>query len=1235
MFFLTLFLWIGALVLSEVLKPKPKIENARPAGLGEFSVPTATEGRVVPIIWGTVKIEGPNVIWFGDLRQQAMKKKVKTGLFSSKKQTIGFHYSLGLDFAICRGHVTALTRVWINNKVVFSGSQGEGRFAINEPSLLGGDKNGTGGIVGNLYFYRGTDVQPKNSYMAGLADTGRFRMNTPTVAVAGTGYTANDLLTVIGGTSERAAQIKVLTVDGGGAILTYAVYDPGAYKVVPTNPAAAGGGTGTGATFNITWNDLSMLPAYRGTCHAVWEGGYIGNTNQIVPWAFEVQRIPNGLSLTGGMEIVNGADANPMNVLFDIIRDSEWGLGLTNADVDMTNLSDIATILYNEGNGFSFILDGAIECADMIKEIERQIDGVVYVDRVTGKYKVKLARSDYVLMDLPLLDETNVIKVEGYTRGAWEDTSNILRVDFVDRDQEYKGTFALAQDSANVRLRGNERVAENEKFPGVKNAALANNISWRDLRTLAYPLSRAKLTGNRTLSVLNPGDVVRWTDPTLGITDLAMRIRNVDLGKLNDGQVILDVVQDVFTFDQPAFAAPSDTRWTPIANTNTDVDAADRKIFEAPKAMCDRADEDPGILDRIWVGARYPGDGSGSFQIWTNESAAGYAEAGEANGYLLLGKLNGILAQGSLPGAASIVITPDPDTQVDLLAALTSATPVQVGKELHNIILIGNEFIGFTGVAASGGNIQLTGCYRGLMDSVQTTHASTTSVWFVSVGGNITDLDYTSGNTVDVKLLTENTSGVLAIGSATATSIVMADRARKPYPPASFGLNGSAQWPTTGSIDNQSGLTLDTKGLALSFIRRDFRTYDEVKATVDETSLRGDFPDANLTEYRISLYDDPGVSNVLVTQSDWQSLGTLNISRTKILRGMVKTTAGTVFTDSFTYANGNLEGNGNWNHDNCVGASWIVSANDIVSSIASSSGSMSNQSLGFRGWPHNLTFTLSTTFRFNTGTTDKKKDLLIEFYTPSLVVKGAVEIFETAVGTSDVIVTGINARQTTTHGVAISRNADHTLDLICDPVADTVECKIDGVSQATVTAALLGMNETLSLVMQASYLAGGALTDPGTVVLRGVTVTGYNATNPVPTGMNITIETRHVYGGLTTYGALSNLSWSFATTSTELSGKAQLGVLQYQQASNGYTAAATGTFTLAIGTALSGSVQYSKNGGAWTSIIAIGLLTGTVALTIGDVISFRHNHNSDNTHETFVEFTNPSAVRVAYGVFTY
>lgn len=67
--------YVFTLALSYVLRPKMPNNNARPAGLGDFQVPTAEAGREIPVLFGTRVLKGPNVVWYGHLRTIAVKSK--------------------------------------------------------------------------------------------------------------------------------------------------------------------------------------------------------------------------------------------------------------------------------------------------------------------------------------------------------------------------------------------------------------------------------------------------------------------------------------------------------------------------------------------------------------------------------------------------------------------------------------------------------------------------------------------------------------------------------------------------------------------------------------------------------------------------------------------------------------------------------------------------------------------------------------------------------------------------------------------------------------------------------------------------------------------------------------------------------------------------------------------------------------------------------------------------------
>lgn len=69
-----LAVWVVTTLISYVLTPKPKYNAPTAAGLGDFTVPTAQEGREIPVLFGTRDISGPNVVWYGDLRVVPVQK---------------------------------------------------------------------------------------------------------------------------------------------------------------------------------------------------------------------------------------------------------------------------------------------------------------------------------------------------------------------------------------------------------------------------------------------------------------------------------------------------------------------------------------------------------------------------------------------------------------------------------------------------------------------------------------------------------------------------------------------------------------------------------------------------------------------------------------------------------------------------------------------------------------------------------------------------------------------------------------------------------------------------------------------------------------------------------------------------------------------------------------------------------------------------------------------------------
>lgn len=52
---------------------QPKIPQQKPADLSEIDAPTAEQGKPIAKVFGTVVVQSPNVVWYGDLGYNKIK----------------------------------------------------------------------------------------------------------------------------------------------------------------------------------------------------------------------------------------------------------------------------------------------------------------------------------------------------------------------------------------------------------------------------------------------------------------------------------------------------------------------------------------------------------------------------------------------------------------------------------------------------------------------------------------------------------------------------------------------------------------------------------------------------------------------------------------------------------------------------------------------------------------------------------------------------------------------------------------------------------------------------------------------------------------------------------------------------------------------------------------------------------------------------------------------------------
>ncbi len=710
-----LIIMLVLMVLSFLLAPKPKFENARPAALGDFSVPTATEQRAVPIIWGTIDVLGPNVIWYGDLLTVAIRKKVKTGMFKKKKITVGFRYFIGMDLAIGYGPLDRITSLEVSDKriaiPITTPTPAGATLDISEPNHFGGKQQG-GGMVGRFTIYDGSLNQLQDPYLQ-----------------------------------------SVLGTD---------------------------------------------IPAYMNISHAVWERGEVGESVQIQPWTFRVTRFPDNLGLAGSGHIVSGTiedgDANPAEALYEIMTDELFGLNIDPLRIDLASFAAAGNTLATEENGWSIVVTSVTPAIDLIKEILRQVDGVLFEDS-DGVFHLILARNDFSLPSLPVFDDSNIIEMKQFSRGSWSETFNHINIAYTDRTKDFIATGAGAQDTANVRIQDAERRAD-LNYPGVKHPDTANEIAARELRALSFPLAKVRIIVNRDGRTLVPGDVIKLTWPKFNIVDMVIRVLVVDLGSLLDGQVEINGVQDMFRLGDTFFKSPNATGWTPVD------DSALAAIFELVRqAPVITLNTNPDEIDdptgaRVLSVVSSPSGASTFFEQFVDDGGGGgFEEAvGESEGFTP----NALLA-AAYPAATADIESSDLlllDTARDF-EVLSDEPPANIAQGLNLALIEGateaeDEIIGWEELFDNGGgSFTLKRVHRGLMDTQARDHANNARIWFFSDFSALSDKTYGDTQAISVKHQTKTSSDILDIASASANPITFASRSLKPHHPANWEVNAT------------------------------------------------------------------------------------------------------------------------------------------------------------------------------------------------------------------------------------------------------------------------------------------------------------------------------------------------------------------------------------------------------------------------------------------------------------
>lgn len=746
MTWLQFWLWVASFLISDFFRERLPSQTA--AGVGDFNIPTATEGRSVPvIIGGTMRVDAPNCIWYGQFL--ADPKTVTTGVIFKDEETVGYRYRLALQYALGKFVAKGMTGIWIGDEKVWdyvadAGGVPQTVVDVTKYDLFGGNDSG-GGFSGRFRLHTGEANQAESAYLRDIVGL------SPLPAYRGLCYV------MITNTTETSFE---------------------GFRIVESTPETL--------------------------------GAYIGDQNQLRYIRIEVQTFDAvaGTGLGDRLGLGNdhhfiGRDANPIAVAYELYLNDSWGRAFPLSDVDTASFQAAAETCWTEGIGYSQIIDEQTSTSDIQDTLEQHVDGYIGPNPITGRIEVTLSRPDYVLATEFQATDDNIIKVEKWNKGDWSQTYNRVRIRYVDRDKDWNETHAIQTSPANRIIQG-RTVTKELRYQGCHDARVAAVLAARGNRTLSLPQSSGTIVLDRTAWQIRPGSVMSLTSVQANETELAVRVTKIELGDGIGNSMKAEVVADLSGNEVTTVADSPPTDFVPPVQAVIPFDAADQAAFETPFLLM-RADASPNSVPRITTiarraGANYPTEYEVVRRTASGTPAGAYTSTDfVTNGFCIVGALRNDESAGqSGNGALSLQVDGIAGESLDgLIDVYSPALGNFAGVAIVSPGLDDEEWLFFDEIVDDGAGVRLENVWRSAMDTTWKAHAAGARVWFIWTGGmGMGPEVYTQAWNVELKLLPSSPNASVLEAAATALPIVTIDTATatrnsKPLVPSTITLNGT------------------------------------------------------------------------------------------------------------------------------------------------------------------------------------------------------------------------------------------------------------------------------------------------------------------------------------------------------------------------------------------------------------------------------------------------------------
>ncbi|HLD65146.1 MAG TPA: phage tail protein [Pseudomonas sp.] len=524
------------------------------------------------------------------------------------------------------------------------------------------------------------------------------------------------------------------------------------------------------------------VPAFRGVATGFFDGLVTSMSQYPKPWEFRMRRsaagwdgavwYPEKVKVLLASNYIHAM--NPAHIMYECITNRQWGRGKARSIIDDAQWRTTADRLHAEGFGLVIAWKRSDKISNFIRSVLDHIGASLVTDRRTGLLQLTLIRADYVADALVLFDEdSGLLEIEEDDNAASAVAANEITVTYTNMLDGGKPGQVRVKNVASIQSIGGVLPTAVD-YKHLPTAELALRVAQRDLST-KLGLKRFKVRLDRRAYLIKPGDVFRIRSLARGIDNIVLRAGRVDDGRLDSGAITVTAIQDVFGMPATSFVAVAPPNWSPPLHEP--IPAAVRRGFEvsyrdlvANLTPIDLARITPtsGALGMV---ARRPSYNALNYALITRVGSAAYVAASTGDWCPTAQIIDAI---GPGPAATTIKLTHITDIAEGLVGQ-----PALIDNEIVKLVSIDWA----TGTAVIG---------RGCLDTVPNGHAAGARIWFYATDTAVDPIEYTTGVTVNAKVLTHAPTGWLDPALAPVDNLTFNQRQHRPYPPGKFQLNSLA-----------------------------------------------------------------------------------------------------------------------------------------------------------------------------------------------------------------------------------------------------------------------------------------------------------------------------------------------------------------------------------------------------------------------------------------------------------